>query len=733
TASFTKKQPGIQESSQQQEDVAAGVHKQTQHEARGNCALGEQGQKMNESLRTTEVELNDDGTQLAAPQSSGARQRKRTRSNPTPVRDRPVTRAVSRQTNEQARRSKELAMPEGVNSSKHGGSTSCVSTSQENAIREAGHGSDIAGNGESVTGMPHREVRENQAADKRVEARRANAARYREREPTLQLTDDEIIAEQKKSQLVQRLITAKTYRGQRIQEKHGIVVIEVPGGWRVVLPPALWATAFKEAHDSIWAGHLRAPHTYARMAQQYWWPGLQREVKRWVLGCQECGSRKVKPREVIPPLRSLRGGDVGDRWALDVAGPLPTSKGGSRFVIAAVEYVTRYVVAEAVDRHTADVVARFLMKRVVLKFGTFRELMTDGAPELTSKSLDELMKMLQARQTNAVAYRPQMVGLVERFNRTWKDMVATYMSDEKQRDWDLWIDFAVYAYNSGKHSTVDLTPNELMMGRRLRSPNELLRATSRTVAMELTEHHKKLVETLKASHAHAEEAREREQQRQARYYNRQVRRRRDFVPGDRVWVYKPPRGPKATKLVHPWMGPMRIVEPVGYDNWLLEREDVSGEIERVVAHVSFLVSYCYPQNLLKTAAADLEAELENEAAWRESRNETTRPETTRTATAPVHTTTTATSAAGKQRTMASARTARESSGLLVELRRRKRRNAAGQYVIEFELQPVWAVDRQRRGEVSGNGGQSYWVSMPEYEKLFDDDRVVEDSVSGEGV
>ncbi|ETP46517.1 hypothetical protein F442_07248, partial [Phytophthora nicotianae P10297] len=49
---------------------------------------------------------------------------------------------------------------------------------------------------------------------------------------------------------------------------------------------------------------------------------------------------------------------------------------------------------------------------------------------------------------------------------------------EDQNDWDNWVDFAVYAYNSGKHSTVALSPNELMMGRRLRPPNELLRRTS---------------------------------------------------------------------------------------------------------------------------------------------------------------------------------------------------------------------------------------------------------------
>eukprot|EP00644_Phytophthora_capsici_P013450 jgi/Phyca11/70604/gw1.29.425.1 len=187
--------------------------------------------------------------------------------------------------------------------------------------------------------------------------------------------------------------------------------------------------------------------------------------------------------------------------------------------------------------------------------------------------------MLQARQTNAVAYRPQMIGLVERFHRTWKDCISTFMQDETQRDWNLWVRFATYAYNSARHSTVLLTPNELMLGRKLRSPNELLRRTEVTEAGEITAYHEQLLTAMAQAQQCAEQARVREQARQARYYNRKVRKLREFEVGDQVWLYNPPRGPKATKFVHQWMGPMRVVEPVGYDNFRLRREDQTGAPE----------------------------------------------------------------------------------------------------------------------------------------------------------
>lgn len=552
---------------------------------------------------------------------------------------------------------------------------------------------------------------------------------------TLQLTDTEIIEAQKASRFVKKALADGKYRGMNVESRFDLAVIETANGWRVMLSPTLWAVVFKEMHGSIWAGHLRGPHTYGRVAQLYWWPKLRRAVNQWIRGCPECGSRKARPREVIPPLRSIRGGDVCDRWALDVAGPFPTADSGERFVIAAVEYVTRYVVARCVRQHKAEDIATFLLEEVVLKFGSFRVLLTDGAPELTSSILDILMTMLQARQTNAVAYRPQTIGLVERFHRTWKDCVAIFMQDETQRDWNLWVRFATYAYNSARHSTVLLTPNELMMGRRLRSPNDLLRRTAVTEAGELTTYHKQLLAAMPRAQQCAEQARIREQERQARYYKRNVRNRREFKVGDRVWLYNPPRGQNATKFVHQWMGPLRIAEPVGYDNFRLIREDQTGETEEMIAHVSFLTSYYEPGSPLSEIAADVDEQLlyENTECHDETAAAPVR------AAAAIDRRSTITGGGKRGRAAVDNTTDRYyTSGQLVERKRRRKRNKAGHYVLEYQLFPIgdtrqWPTNDGRHWTTSDGRPTARWVSLADYERYHEAERVVEDPWVGEDV
>ncbi|OWZ11121.1 hypothetical protein PHMEG_00015912 [Phytophthora megakarya] len=293
--------------------------------------------------------------------------------------------------------------------------------------------------------------------------------------------------------------------------------------------------------------------------------------------------RKARQRKGIPPYRSLRGGDVCDRWAFDVVDHSRKLEAEGCYVLAAVEYVTRYVVVVVTEQHTATHIAAFLVKEIVLRFGVFRELLRDGAPELTGRVVLPLVLMVEADQTNPVPYTPKKIGVVERFRRTWKDCVSLHEQD----DWEAWVAFAVYAYNSARHSTVSVSTNEPMMERKLRAPNNQVNVAE---AGDLIEYHARLVNSMTRSYECAE--------RQAKYYDRRVKSTRTFQTGDCVWMYKTPMRPNATKFVHRWIWPMLIVSDAGNENYLVRREDPNGELREFIAHVSFLTNDDEPTDAL---------------------------------------------------------------------------------------------------------------------------------------
>ncbi|KAE9083211.1 hypothetical protein PF007_g21991 [Phytophthora fragariae] len=332
-------------------------------------------------------------------------------------------------------------------------------------------------------------------------------------------------------------------------------------------------------------------------------------VRRWVQSCRDCGTRKARAKEVIPPLRSQGVGDAGDRWALDVASPLPVTDKGNRYVVAAVDYATRYAVVAAVPSHRAPDIANFIVEKLVMVYGPMRELVMDGAPELNGAVVEALVNALQAKQLTPVPYRPALLGLVERFHRTWKDMVALFVS-EAQSDWDRWLPCVAYACNGARHSGTGYSPNELMMGRRLRTPNELLRMSGVTQVGVFADYHRALVKKMALATEAAKKALSKDQARRARYYDRQVRRHSEFQVGDKVWVLRPPKGKGITKLAHKWVGPARIEADAGFDNWEVLRDDTD---ERVIAHCSFLVKCSCPSRSLGVIAERVLRDLVEEA------------------------------------------------------------------------------------------------------------------------
>ncbi|KAG6612575.1 RNA-dependent DNA polymerase [Phytophthora cinnamomi] len=215
---------------------------------------------------------------------------------------------------------------------------------------------------------------------------------------------------------------------------------------------------------------------------------------------------------------------------------------------------------------------------------------------------------MKAKQTTPVPYRPVLLGLVERFHRSWKDVVALYVA-EAQNDWDQWLLCAAYAYNGARHTSTGFSPNELMMGRRLRAPNELLRVSGVRQVGEFAEYQRRLVANLARATEAARKALEKDQRRREKFYNRRVRQRREFSPGDLVWVLRPSRGKGITKLAHQWVGPAKVVQDAGFDNMEVVRDDTG---EHLVKHSSFLAASSCPSDSLGAIAERILAELAEE-------------------------------------------------------------------------------------------------------------------------
>ena len=151
---------------------------------------------------------------------------------------------------------------------------------------------------------------------------------------------------------------------------------------------------------------------------------------------------------------------------MDLVGPLPKSSRGHQYILVILDYATRY--PEAIPLRT--MASKGIARELVLMFsrvGIPEEILTDQGTPFMSRIMKDLCKLMQIKQLRTSVYHPQTDGLVERFNRTLKQMLKKVMEAEG-RNWDQLLPFLMFSIREVPQSSTGHSPFELLYGRRPR-------------------------------------------------------------------------------------------------------------------------------------------------------------------------------------------------------------------------------------------------------------------------
>ncbi|GFW49519.1 retrovirus-related Pol polyprotein from transposon 297 [Trichonephila clavipes] len=235
--------------------------------------------------------------------------------------------------------------------------------------------------------------------------------------------------------------------------------------WLPVIPKHLRADILRHFHDAPTAGHLGSAKTYDRIRKRFYWPGMYRNVVRYVMHCRECQRRKSVPQRPpgrlvpIPPAIA-----PFHRIGIDLLGRFPKSAHGNKWIIVCTDYSTRYAITKALPTAEVDEIAKFLLEEIVLRHGAPRVIITDRGAVFRSRLVSSLVDLCNIDHRFTTAYHPQTNGLTERFNKTLADMLSMYV-DVEQKNWDEILPFVTFAYNTAKQETTGFTPFYLLHGR----------------------------------------------------------------------------------------------------------------------------------------------------------------------------------------------------------------------------------------------------------------------------
>jgi transposase InsO family protein len=187
------------------------------------------------------------------------------------------------------------------------------------------------------------------------------------------------------------------------------------------------------------------------------------------------------------------------------------------------------------------------------------EIHSDQGSNFESQVFKEMCKLLGLHKTRTTSLRPQSDGMVERFNATIENMLASFVS-ENQKDWDEYICLLMMAYQVAVHETTKVSPYEMMFGRTINLPidlvighpdsNYIFPVYSSGYVFSLSKKLEKIHEFALSSNN------------MKRLYDRS-KHFKSYNAGDAVWFYNPLRTKGLNpKLQRPWQGPFLVTERI---------------------------------------------------------------------------------------------------------------------------------------------------------------------------
>ncbi|GJR34481.1 reverse transcriptase domain-containing protein [Tanacetum coccineum] len=168
-------------------------------------------------------------------------------------------------------------------------------------------------------------------------------------------------------------------------------------------------------------GHHSAILTLEKYLMPFFWPTIYRDAHTMIKSCDTCQRQgKISQKDEMPQ-NAIQVCEIFDVWRIDFMGPFPSSH-GNKYILFAVDYLSKWVEAMALPTNDARVVVKFL-KSLFARFGTPRAIISNRGTHFCNDRFAKVMSRYGVTHRLATAYYPQMSGQLEVSNRGLKHIL----------------------------------------------------------------------------------------------------------------------------------------------------------------------------------------------------------------------------------------------------------------------------------------------------------------------
>jgi len=188
-------------------------------------------------------------------------------------------------------------------------------------------------------------------------------------------------------------------------------------------------------HDTPIGGHRGQWKMVELVTRNFWWPGITKEMKRYVEGCNACQHNKNRTEQ---PAGKLMPNSIPEKpWThilADFITKLPLAQGYD-LILVVVDRLTKIVhFIPTTEKTSAEGLARLFRDNVWKLHGLPESIISDRGPQFAAGLMKELNGMLGIKSKLSMAFYPQTDRQTERVNQELEQYLRMFI-DHRQEQW----------------------------------------------------------------------------------------------------------------------------------------------------------------------------------------------------------------------------------------------------------------------------------------------------------
>jgi len=152
----------------------------------------------------------------------------------------------------------------------------------------------------------------------------------------------------------------------------------------VVIPEALKQRLIRYQHQSVLAGHPGSRRMYDTLRRYVYWPTMVVDVYRHVEQCPACAKNRISERRHTSTMKLTPALEPSSGLAMDLLGPLTTSRGGHKHVLVICDPFTKLTRAIPFRDATALTVSSAFIDTWVAAYGILDSVLTENGPQFST-------------------------------------------------------------------------------------------------------------------------------------------------------------------------------------------------------------------------------------------------------------------------------------------------------------------------------------------------------------